>query len=159
MNGPIGRRRTPGGMAENGLAALVLCAPEALACSIGAWPGSASRFRRLARLGLPSYRRGHFGHGVGPSVFSEQSRFTAADSGVAIGPDMVLAFGIPLYVEGVASYNLKEQVRVTPEGPQTTSTIGRELGVIACAPARHPSSGPRRPRDPAPWSVRRRRGR
>ena len=85
---------------------------------------------RLAQLGLPSYRRGHFGHGVGLSVFSEQWPFIAANSDVEIEPNMVLAFEIPLYVEGVASYNLEEQILITPDGPQSMNTIARELGVI-----------------------------
>ena len=62
----------------------------------------------LARQGLRSYRRGHFGHGVGQSVFSEQWPFIAADSDVVIEAGMVLAFEIPLYIDGLASFNLED---------------------------------------------------
>jgi Xaa-Pro dipeptidase len=81
----------------------------------------------LARQGLRSYRRGHFGHGVGQSVFSEQWPFIAAGSDVRIEAGMVLAFEIPLYIDGLASFNLEDQFLITPDGPKPMNRLPRRL--------------------------------
>ncbi|RUX73476.1 aminopeptidase P family protein [Mesorhizobium sp. M7A.F.Ca.US.006.04.2.1] len=81
----------------------------------------------LARQGLRTYRRGHFGHGVGQSVFSEQWPFIAADSDVVIEAGMVLAFEIPLYIDGLASFNLEDQFLITPDGPKPMNRLPRRL--------------------------------
>ncbi|CAN7235038.1 M24 family metallopeptidase [Mesorhizobium sp. LjRoot246] len=81
----------------------------------------------LARQGLRSYSRGHFGHGVGQSVFSEQWPFIAADSDVVIEAGMVLAFEIPLYIDGLASFNLEDQFLITPDGPVAMNRLPRRL--------------------------------
>ncbi|AZO40330.1 aminopeptidase P family protein [Mesorhizobium sp. M7D.F.Ca.US.005.01.1.1] len=84
----------------------------------------------LARQGLRSYRRGHFGHGVGQSVFSEQWPFIAADSDVVIEAGMVLAFEIPLYIDSLASFNLEDQFLITPDGPVAMNRLPRRLETI-----------------------------
>lgn len=84
----------------------------------------------LARQGLRSYRRGHFGHGVGQSVFSEQWPFIAADSNVEIEAGMVLAFEIPLYIDGLASFNLEDQFLITADGPVAMNRLPRRLETI-----------------------------
>ncbi|MCZ8544031.1 Xaa-Pro peptidase family protein [Mesorhizobium qingshengii] len=81
----------------------------------------------LARQGLPSYRRGHFGHSVGQSVFSEQWPFIATDSDVVIEPGMVLAFEIPLYIDGLASFNLEDQFLIAADGPVAMNRLPRRL--------------------------------
>ncbi|TPM27883.1 Xaa-Pro peptidase family protein [Mesorhizobium sp. B2-3-4] len=81
----------------------------------------------LARQGLRSYRRGHFGHGVGQSVFSEQWPFICQDSDVVIEAGMVLAFEIPLYIDGLASFNLEDQFLITPDGPVAMNRLPRRL--------------------------------
>ncbi|TPN52199.1 Xaa-Pro peptidase family protein [Mesorhizobium sp. B1-1-7] len=81
----------------------------------------------LARQGLRSYRRGHFGHSVGQSVFSEQWPFIAVDSDVEIEAGMVLAFEIPLYIDGLASFNLEDQFLITPDGPRPMNRLPRRL--------------------------------
>ncbi len=85
----------------------------------------------LADLGLPSYRRGHFGHGVGFSVFSEQWPYIAADCTDDIQPGMVLAYEIPLYVEGIGSFNLEDQFLITGSGPESMNAMPRRLGRLA----------------------------
>ncbi|MGX5831548.1 M24 family metallopeptidase [Mesorhizobium sp. 43Arga] len=81
----------------------------------------------LARQGLRGFRRGHFGHSVGQSVFSEQWPFIAADSDVAIEAGMVLAFEIPLYIDGLASFNLEDQFLITADGPRPMNRLPRRL--------------------------------
>ncbi|TPK71833.1 aminopeptidase P family protein [Mesorhizobium sp. B2-4-15] len=84
----------------------------------------------LERQGLRSYRRGHFGHSVGQSVFSEQWPFISADSDIVIEAGMVLAFEIPLYIDGLASFNLEDQFLVTPDGPVAMNRLPRRLETI-----------------------------
>ncbi|MER9596502.1 MULTISPECIES: Xaa-Pro peptidase family protein [unclassified Mesorhizobium] len=84
----------------------------------------------LARQGLRSYRRGHFGHSVGHSVFSEQWPFISADSDVEIEAGMVLAFEIPLYIDGLASFNLEDQFLITASGPLPMNRLPRSLNII-----------------------------
>jgi Xaa-Pro dipeptidase len=84
----------------------------------------------LARQGLRSYRRGHFGHGVGQSVFSEQWPYIAADCDAEIEAGMVLAYEIPLYINGLASFNLEDQFLITPEGPVSMNRLPRRLESI-----------------------------
>ncbi|WP_256753249.1 Xaa-Pro peptidase family protein [Mesorhizobium sp. Mes31] len=84
----------------------------------------------LARQGLRSYRRGHFGHGVGQSVFSEQWPFIAAESEVVVEAGMVLAFEIPLYIDGLASFNLEDQFLITADGPVAMNRLPRRLETI-----------------------------
>jgi Xaa-Pro aminopeptidase len=84
----------------------------------------------LARQGLRSYRRGHFGHGVGQSVFSEQWPFISDDSEVVVEAGMVLAFEIPLYIDGLASFNLEDQFLITPDGPVAMNRLPRRLETI-----------------------------
>lgn len=84
----------------------------------------------LARQGLRSYRRGHFGHGVGQSVFSEQWPFISAESEVVVEAGMVLAFEIPLYIDGLASFNLEDQFLITADGPVAMNRLPRRLETI-----------------------------
>lgn len=81
----------------------------------------------LERAGLTGFSRGHFGHGLGHSFFSEQWPFIAADSDVAVEPDMVLAFEVPLYVTGLGGFNLEDQLIVTPDGARSMNTLPRNL--------------------------------
>lgn len=81
----------------------------------------------LAAEGLPSFRRGHFGHGVGQSIFSEQWPFISHGSDVAVEENMVLAFEIPLYVEGVGPFNLEEQFLVTGSGAKSMNSMPRRI--------------------------------
>ena len=84
----------------------------------------------LGRQGVPSWRRGHFGHGVGLSVFSEQWPYISASTDDPIEAGMVLAFEVPLYIEGVASFNLEDQFLITADGAVSMNRLPRKLGVI-----------------------------
>jgi Xaa-Pro dipeptidase len=81
----------------------------------------------IRRSGLPGYARGHFGHGLGQSVFSEEWPFIAADSDVTIEADMVLALEAPYYVDGLGGFIVEDQVLVTAEGPESMNTASRDL--------------------------------
>ena len=81
---------------------------------------------RLARS-LPGYRRGHFGHGVGASVGSEEWPFISANSDTVIEPGMVLAFETPFYGDGLGALMIEDQLLVTSDGIETMMTLPREL--------------------------------
>ncbi|MDF3213143.1 MULTISPECIES: hypothetical protein [Mesorhizobium] len=40
---------------------------------------------------------------------------------------MVLAFEIPLYIDGLASFNLEDQFLITPDGPKPMNRLPRRL--------------------------------
>ena len=80
--------------------------------------------------GPVGFTRGHLGHGLGHSLFSEQWPFIAADTDVPFEPEMVMAFEIPLYVTGVGGFNLKDQFRVTADGHAGMNTLPRSLAIL-----------------------------
>jgi len=86
--------------------------------------------RGLARTGFPEFTRGHFGHGLGANVGSEEWPFIAADSAIPIEPGMVLAFETPWYVEGVGGMIIEDQMLVTETGHEPMSKLPRELREI-----------------------------
>jgi Xaa-Pro aminopeptidase len=84
----------------------------------------------LESAGLVGFSRGHFGHGLGHSLFSEQWPFISADEDTLIEPGMVLAFEVPIYVKGLGAFNLEDQILVTAEGHQSMNTLPRGLVVV-----------------------------
>jgi Xaa-Pro aminopeptidase len=81
----------------------------------------------MHRQGFQGYSRGHFGHGIGYSIFSEQWPFIAADADVPLEPNMVLAFEIPFYITGVGAFNLEDQILVTATGHESMNHLPRGL--------------------------------
>jgi Xaa-Pro aminopeptidase len=81
----------------------------------------------LHAAGFVGYSRGHFGHGLGHALFSEQWPFIAADATVAFEPDMMMAFEIPLYLDGVGAFNLEDQVLLTADGHTPINRLARGL--------------------------------
>ncbi|GAB4187228.1 MAG: Xaa-Pro peptidase family protein [Thalassobaculales bacterium] len=84
----------------------------------------------LVRAGFPEFTRGHFGHGLGANVGSEEWPFIAADSPLPIEPGMVLAFETPWYVDGVGAMIIEDQMLVTANGHEPMSVLPRELREI-----------------------------
>lgn len=98
-------------------------------------PGAALRdihaacLRAVHQAGFPSYARGHFGHGLGASIWSEEWPYTAADADVVLEPGMVMAFEAPWYIEGVGGFIIEDMLLVTETGIETLAGAGlsREL--------------------------------
>jgi Xaa-Pro aminopeptidase len=84
----------------------------------------------LARAGFPEFTRGHFGHGLGANVGSEEWPFISADSAIPMEPGMVLAFETPWYVDGVGGMIIEDQMLVTETGHEPMSRLPRELREI-----------------------------
>ena len=68
-----------------------------------------------------------FGHGLGHSLFSEQWPFIAAAGDVVLEEDMMMAFEVPLYLDGIGAFNLEDQVLVTQDGPRPVNRLPRTL--------------------------------
>lgn len=84
----------------------------------------------LARAGFPEFTRGHFGHGLGANVGSEEWPFISADGHLRIEAGMVLAFETPWYVDGVGGMIIEDQMLVTETGHEPMSRLPRELREI-----------------------------
>lgn len=98
-------------------------------------PGTALRdihaacLRAVHEAGFPSYARGHFGHGLGASIWSEEWPYTAADSDVVLEPGMVMAFEAPWYIDGIGGFIVEDMLLVTAEGAETLAgaALPREM--------------------------------
>ena len=96
-------------------------------------PGAALRdihaavIASMRRSGFTGYRRGHFGHGLGHSLFSEQWPFIAADAEVELEANMMMAFETPIYLDGVGAFNLEDQVLITRDGHAPINRLPRTL--------------------------------
>ena len=77
--------------------------------------------------GFEAYGRGHFGHGVGASVWSEEWPFIAAQSDAVLEPNMVLAFETPWYIDGLGGFIIEDQVLITDTGCEVMAPLPREL--------------------------------
>jgi Xaa-Pro dipeptidase len=77
--------------------------------------------------GFATYGRGHFGHGVGASIWSEEWPFISADATVAAEPGMVLAFETPYYIKGLGGFIIEDQILITENGVEVMATSSRHL--------------------------------
>lgn len=75
--------------------------------------------RAVHDAGFPSYARGHFGHGLGASIWSEEWPYTAADSEAVLEPGMVMAFEAPWYVDGIGGVIIEDMLLITDDGAET----------------------------------------
>lgn len=93
-------------------------------------PGAALRdihaacLRAVQGAGFPSYARGHFGHGLGASIWSEEWPYTAADSDVVLEPGMVMAFEAPWYIDGIGGFILEDMLLITDDGAEPLAGAG-----------------------------------
>ncbi|HZP21743.1 MAG TPA: Xaa-Pro peptidase family protein [Bauldia sp.] len=77
--------------------------------------------------GFDTYNRGHFGHGVGASIWSEEWPFIAATSDAVLEPGMVLAFETPWYLDGLGGFIIEDQVLITETGCEVMAPLSRDL--------------------------------
>jgi Xaa-Pro aminopeptidase len=77
--------------------------------------------------GYETYNRGHFGHGVGASIWSEEWPFIAADAEAMLEPGMVMAFETPWYIDGLGGFIIEDQVLITETGCEVMAPLPREL--------------------------------
>ncbi len=77
--------------------------------------------------GFESYNRGHFGHGVGASIWSEEWPFISAESDAVVEPGMVLAFETPWYIDGLGGFIIEDQVLITATDAEVMAPLPRDL--------------------------------
>lgn len=77
--------------------------------------------------GYETYGRGHFGHGLGSSIWSEEWPFIAATSDAILEPDMVMAFEVPWYIDGLGGFIIEDQVLITENGCEVMAPLPRDL--------------------------------
>ena len=73
------------------------------------------------------HRGGHFGHGVGASIWSEEWPFISADSDTVLEPGMVMAFETPWYVDGLGGMIIEDQVLITETGAEIMAPLPHDL--------------------------------
>jgi Xaa-Pro dipeptidase len=74
-----------------------------------------------------NYQRGHFGHGVGASIWTEEWPFISRDSTAVLEPGMVLAYETPWYIEGLGGFIIEDQLLITDAGFEVMSPFPRTL--------------------------------
>lgn len=77
--------------------------------------------------GYDTYGRGHFGHGVGASIWSEEWPFIASDADAVLEPGMVMAFETPWYIDGLGGFIIEDQLLITASGYEVMSPMSRDL--------------------------------
>jgi Xaa-Pro dipeptidase len=77
----------------------------------------------MAKAGFPGYTRGHFGHGLGAGLGSEEWPFLSRQSDVIIEPGMVLAFETPWYVDGAGGMIIENQLLITTDGHEIMNRL------------------------------------
>ena len=76
--------------------------------------------------GLPTYTRGHFGHGIGIGI-GERGPYISGDSVDVLTPGMTLAFERPYYVRGLGGFQFEENFVVTEDGNDMFTALPRNL--------------------------------
>ncbi|RWI16519.1 M24 family metallopeptidase [Mesorhizobium sp.] len=89
----------------------------------------AAAIKAMRACGFDMYCRGHFGHGVGASLFVEEWPFIAADEMTAVEPQMVLAYETPWYIRGLGAFTLEDQFIVGQRSVDVCWTLPRELAI------------------------------
>ncbi len=83
--------------------------------------------------GFETYGRGHFGHGVGASIWTEEWPYISSDAKAMLEPNMVLAFEAPWYIEGLGGFIIEDQVLITDTGYEIMAPTSRELAILSVA--------------------------
>ncbi|NNF23458.1 MAG: aminopeptidase P family protein [Rhodobacteraceae bacterium] len=81
----------------------------------------------IRAAGFPGYTRGHFGHGVGAGLGSEEWPFISAQSEAILEPGMVMALECPWYVDGLGGMIIENQMLITETGHEMMNTLPLEL--------------------------------
>ncbi|WP_426125817.1 M24 family metallopeptidase [Pararhizobium sp. PWRC1-1] len=77
----------------------------------------------MGNAGFSGYTRGHFGHGLGAGLGSEEWPFLSRQSDVIIEPGMVLAFETPWYVDGAGGMIIENQLLITADGHEIMNRL------------------------------------
>jgi Xaa-Pro dipeptidase len=81
----------------------------------------------IRNAGLATYARGHFGHSLGASAWSEEWPFIAADCDLAPEAGMVLALEAPYYVRGLGGFIIEDQLRIGDSSIEVLAPLSRDF--------------------------------
>ena len=81
----------------------------------------------IRAAGFSDYTRGHFGHGLGAGLGSEEWPFISADATTVLEPGMVMAFECPWYITGVGGLIIENQVLITETGHEMMNSLPLDL--------------------------------
>ena len=81
----------------------------------------------MKAAGFDDFTRGHVGHSVGQSVFSEEWPFLSASNSLSFEPGMMIAFEAPLYLDGVGGFIIEDQMLVNETGIEVLNRLPRAL--------------------------------
>lgn len=81
----------------------------------------------IRAAGFSDYTRGHFGHGLGAGLGSEEWPFISADATTILEPGMVMAFECPWYITGVGGLIIENQVLITETGHEMMNSLPLDL--------------------------------
>ena len=81
----------------------------------------------IRAAGFPGYSRGHFGHGLGAGLGSEEWPFISARSDVVLEPGMVMAFECPWYIDGLGGMIIENQLLITETGHEMMNDLPLDL--------------------------------
>lgn len=90
----------------------------------------AAATRAVRAAGIPTWTRGHVGHGLGAGVFGEMWPFLSADTEDVAEPGMVLAFETPFYADGEGGFIIEDQFVVTDTGATPAWSLPHDLLVL-----------------------------
>lgn len=77
--------------------------------------------------GFEGYDRGHFGHSLGADTGIEEWPFMSRDASEVIEANMVLAFEVPFYADGLGALMIEDQLLVTETGIELMSRSSPDL--------------------------------
>jgi Xaa-Pro aminopeptidase len=81
----------------------------------------------VIRKDIPDYIRGHFGHSIGCSRFTEEYPFISATEEKVFAPGMVFCLETPYYSSFNNSYNLEDEFVITENGIERFTNTNRSL--------------------------------
>ena len=81
----------------------------------------------MREAGFRDYTRGHVGHGVGQSIFSEEWPFLSAGSDLRFQPGMMIAYEAPFYIDGIGGFIIEDQILIGASDIEVMNGLPRAL--------------------------------
>jgi Xaa-Pro aminopeptidase len=79
----------------------------------------------MREAGYTSYTRGHVGHGLGATIWNEEWPYISATADTIIEPNMVFAYEVPFYADGLGAFTIEDNVLVTENGAESMNRMSR----------------------------------
>ncbi|MFC6385884.1 M24 family metallopeptidase [Sporolactobacillus kofuensis] len=80
----------------------------------------------IQKVGIPNYFRGHQGHSIGVSAFSEEAPFIAPNQDLVFQENMVFCLEVPYY-STKGGYNIEDEFLVTKDGIERFTQANESL--------------------------------